>query len=163
MGIYVYSLRKKHVEATLGISTIDVVSYEYAYKESFIREGEYGYAAIQRLAGRVSSLAQKAKDHYFNRAKEKYGTTQRDFYFVQGGLADGNHVYKIHQWLPITGYDEIRDDGPAENIGRLYKIGRGKWTVSDVCPKHDYEKYTTMDDTPVYQCQRCDATTEKKQ
>jgi hypothetical protein len=157
MGIYVYSLRKKHVEATLGISTIDVVSYEYAYKESFIREGEYGYAAIQRLAGRVSSLAEKARDHYL-----QHGGTNGNFYFAMGGLQDGTPVYEMHQSLPTACYD----DSPCNNaklMGRLYKIGRGKWTVSEVCPKHDYEEYTTMDDAPLYQCQRCDATTEKKQ
>ena len=65
MGTYVYSLRKKHVEAKLeGIYPIDVIAYQYAYKESYCRKGEYGYAEQQRMAGRVYSLARKAFEHY---------------------------------------------------------------------------------------------------
>lgn len=177
MGTYVYSLRKKHVEANLeGIYPIDVISCEYAYKETYVRKGEWGYPEYQRMSGRVCSLAEKAKDHYFNRAQEEFGTTQRDFYFVMGGLEDGNHVYKIHQWLPTTVYDEIPDASPAEKVGRLFKVGRGQWIVSTLCPKHrwneiGYGSITDANDNPIimkldsviHQCERCDHIKERSE
>jgi len=158
MGAYIYSLRKKHVEANLeGIYPIDVVALEYAYKESYVREGEYGYAAYRRMAGRVYSLATKAKEHYYNRAREEYGTTQRDFYFAMGGLGDGNSVFKIFQCLPTAGYDDsvYESAGPCQPVGRLFKVGRGQWIVSTLCPRHKWNEYTTAHDgTPLYQCER---------
>lgn len=159
MGAYVYSLRKKHVEALHDyLFPIDVVAYEYAYKESYVREGEYGYASMQRLSGRTSSMAEKAKQHYMDRAKEEFGTTQIPFYFAMGGLTDGSYVYMLFQTLPTTGYDEPRPDGPATKIGRLYKVGRGKWVVSNACPEHTWHEYTVANDgTHIQQCERCDA------
>jgi hypothetical protein len=162
MGTYVYSLRKKHVEAKLdGIYPIDVISFEYAYKETHVRQGEYGYASYQRMSGRVCSLAKKAQDHYFNRSREEYGTLMRDFYFAHGGLEDGSHVFKMFQFLPTTGYDDIpsvASAGPCQPVGRLFKVGRGQWIVSDACPEHKWFETCLLADqlTPAYQCERCD-------
>jgi hypothetical protein len=115
------------------------------------------------MSGRVCSLAKKAQEHYFGRAKEEYGTTQRDFYFAMGGLGDGNSVYKIYQWLPVTGYDEITEASPAEKIGRLFKVGRGQWIVSTLCPRHKWNEYTSAHDgTPIYQCERCDSIKDER-
>jgi len=158
MGTYVYSLRKKHIEANLGCAPVNVVSFEYAYKESFARQGEYGYSAIQRLAGRAHSLAAQARDYFMQDSP-----ADRTFYFAMGGLTDGALVYSMVGTLPVTAYDDnLASRSNVTSVGRLYKLGRGKWTVSEVCPEHNYEEFTAMDDTPVYQCQRCDTITEEK-
>jgi hypothetical protein len=163
MGTYVYSLRKKHVEAKLdGIYPIDVIAYQYAYKESYPRQGEYGYVERQCMAGRVASLAKKARQHYLDRAKEEFGTIMRDFYFANGGLEDGSLVYKMFQWLPTAHYDDrvpaTLEGSPAEQVGRLFKVGRGQWIVSDTCPEHRWFETCLLADqlTPAYQCERCD-------
>ncbi len=179
MGTYVYSLRKKHVEANLeGIYPIDVVSFEYAYKETYVRQGEYGYASYQRMSGRVYSLAKKAQEHYYNRAREEFNTTMRDFYFAHGGLTDGSHVFKMFQCLPSTGHDAAPFDsaGPCQSVGRLFKVGRGQWIVSTLCPKHrwneiGYGSITDANDNPIimkldsviHQCERCDHIKERSE
>lgn len=161
MGTYVYSLRKKHVEANLeGIYPIDVIPLEFGYKESF----QYMESAgLNRLAARLCSLADKACEHYMNRARAEYGTTERTFHFAMGGLTDGTPVFAVENNLPTTMYDGTAPNGHYKAVGRLFKVGRGQWIVSTLCPKHNYEEYTTMDGTPLYQCQRCDATKEKTQ
>lgn len=166
MGTYVYSLRKKHVEANLeAITPIDVVAFEYAYKETYVRRGEWGYPEYQRMAGRVCSLAEKAQQHYYERALEEYGNMQRDFYFAMGGLEDGNQVFKMYQCLPTSGYDGgvFESAGPCQPVGRLFKVGRGKWIVSTLCPKHKWNEYTIAHDgTPLFQCERCDAIKDER-
>ena len=168
MGTYVYSLRKKHVEANLdAIFPIDVISYEYAYKESFVREGEYGYAEYCRMTGRVLSLAKKARKYYTDRAYAEFGRGERDFYFANGGLTDGTPVYKMVGSLPTAHYDDgiprQLTGKEAEKVGRLFKVGRGKWIVSTICPKHKWVEYTTAHDgTPLHQCERCDAISDPR-
>ncbi len=163
MGTYVYSLRKKHVEAKLdGLYPIDVVAYEYAYKENYTRQGEYGYAQSQCMTGRVNSLAKKARQHYLDRSKVEFGTVMRDFYFATGGLKDGSLVYKMFQWLPTAHYDDrvpaTLEGSPAEKVGRLFKVGRGQWIVSDICPKHKWRYYTEVEDgIHTSMCERCDS------
>jgi len=159
VGIYVYTLRKKHIEANLeGIWPIDVISIEYAFKES------YGMTALSReykmMEARFRSQAMKAVEHYKARAIEEFGTDHRDFFVVQGGFEDGNPVFKIDRYLPIMPVDAYFDchDDRVERVGSLFKIKRGDWIVSKTCPSHKWYNYTLANDgTTVYQCERCDA------
>jgi len=164
MGTYVYSLRKKHVEATLdGIYPIDVIAFEYAYKEYYTSPGDYGHNDMQRMSGRISTLAKKAGNHYRNRALEEHGEGDHNFYIAIGGLTDGASVYQTTNWMPTTHYDGTIESGNAVAVGRLFKIGRGDWVVSKDCPAHRWADYTTAEDgTPIYQCERCDSIKDER-
>ena len=140
MGTYVYSLRKKHVEADLqGIWPIDVIAMEYAYKESF------GYRAETRsykmMEGRYSSLAMKAVDFHRERFTEEFGDKDFKFFIALGGIEDGTPVMQLDSvFLPCIVYDHYFDvmDGNRKIVGNLYKIKRGKWVVSSTCPGHNW-------------------------
>jgi hypothetical protein len=164
MGTYVYSLRKKHREAKLdGIYPIDVIAFEYAYKESHTIPGDYNHPYMQRLSGRISMMAEKAKVYYVQRAVDEHGDGDHKFFVAIGGLSDGASVYQTINWTPTSHYDGTIEESNAELVGRLFKIGRGDWVVSTVCPAHKWADYTSAEDgTPIYQCERCDAIKDER-
>jgi hypothetical protein len=164
MGTYVYSLRKKHIEAKLdGIYPIDVMAFEYAYKESHTIPGDYGHAYMQRLSGRISMCAEKASAHYMQRAADEHGDGDQKFFIAIGGLTDGASVYQTINWMPTSHYDGTIESSNAELVGRLFKLGRGDWVVSEECPAHKWVEYTELaDGTPIHQCERCDAIKDER-
>lgn len=161
MGIYVYTLRKKHVEAQLdGIYPIDVIASQYAYKDSYsLRYRQITYA---RRDARYRTAAKNAQQYYYDRVEKEFGTCRmHNFFFAMGGLEDGNKVYRM-----INGLPSVHDDDPdawhtTEYAGRLFKL-RSEWIVSKDCPKHKWYETCLLDDniTPVYQCERCDTMKE---
>ena len=158
MGVDVYSLRKKRVEADLdAIYPVDVYALGYAYRLSNPWPGERGYAPYQRAVGRHDQIGDAAQTAAYAHALDKHGTEAVDYYVVMGGIEDGNAVYRTNSTIPALVAD---DRNPGDFVGYLYKVGRGKWIVSKQCPEHEWDETEAFfgnerEMTPAWRCSRC--------
>lgn len=139
MGIYIYSLRKKSKECDLmGIIPVNVISMEYAYKNSQIWPRDPGHRAYMAAVGRTASLSQAAWRHHIKAAKAEHGTANRPFFVVWGGFKEGNPVYETDPGVLPSTQDDTMNLRNAKVIGRLFKVGR-RWSIEQDCPDHDWQ------------------------
>jgi len=167
MGVYIYSLRKKHKECDLmGITPIKVISFEFAYRDSHVWPGDPGHRAYAALVGRTKSNAIRAQAYYFDAAQDEYGTSDVPYYIVWGGFEDGNTVYETKKGFLPTIQADTQDLRNSNVIGKLFKVDR-RWTIEMKCPGHiwNYESVKMGDFRnnqglknmqPARSCKRCD-------
>lgn len=138
MGVYIYSLRKKHKECDLmGITPVKVMSFDFAYRLSDPWPGDYDYRAYKAMEARTEANALRASDAHRAAAIVEHGTDEIPYYIVWGDFVEGALVYKTEPGkLPLI-QDDSRALRNATAIGYLFKVGR-RWSIEKECPGHKW-------------------------
>jgi hypothetical protein len=126
MGIYIYSLRAKTVQLTVGGANVTAHTYKYAYKSSSIWRGDYGYNGYKLTEANTERNAHMAMG---TRTVVPYVIIDND---IKGDKLDGATVYANVTSPLWWDCDKFPGDvaGWIKRVGRSYVLtDRTEWST----------------------------------
>lgn len=134
MGIYIYSLRARTVQLSIGGSKVTAHTYKYAYKQYSMWKGDYGYNSYKLTETNTERNAHSAMG---NRTVVPYIIIDNDIPSLKG--LDGATVYAnvtAPLWWDCEKF-------PGDIVGWVKRVGRSfvltdrtEWSTGSQCERN---------------------------